>query len=172
MRCPVRGNTIFSHSYIIDRMTYYHSQIRHSVVSCITHWGRMMHIWVSKVTTIGSDNGLSPDRSQTIIWTNTGILLIGPLGTNLNESANWRQFCLGLKVVSLVPRQSRDCSNVIDTTFDNLVKHAMYIHYELILWPNHNKAKQNMSIFDSKRITLSASLISQALLRGWHTLIV
>ena len=25
-----------------------------------THWGRMTHIFVSKLTTIGSDNGLSP----------------------------------------------------------------------------------------------------------------
>ena len=36
-------------------------------------------------TNIGSDNGLSPGRRQTIIWTNAGILLIGLLGTNLNE---------------------------------------------------------------------------------------
>ena len=31
---------------------------------------------------IGSDNGLSPARRHAIIWTNAGILLIGPLGTN------------------------------------------------------------------------------------------
>ena len=34
---------------------------------------------------IGSDNGLSPGRYHAIIWTNAGILLIGPLGTNFNE---------------------------------------------------------------------------------------
>ena len=34
---------------------------------------------------IGSDNGLSPVRHQAIIWTNAGILLIGPLGTNFGE---------------------------------------------------------------------------------------
>ena len=33
---------------------------------------------------IGSDNGLSPDQCQAIIWTNAGILLIGPLGTNFS----------------------------------------------------------------------------------------
>ena len=38
-----------------------------------------------KLTTIGSDNGLSPVRRQAIIQTNTGILLIGPLGTNFGE---------------------------------------------------------------------------------------
>ena len=42
-------------------------------------------IWVSKITIIGSDNGLSPGRRQAIIWTNAGILLIGPLGTNFSE---------------------------------------------------------------------------------------
>ena len=66
---------------------------------------------------IGSDNGLSPVRRQAIIWTNTGILLIGPLGTNFSEilseihtfsfkkmrlkmsSGKWRPFCLGLNVL-------------------------------------------------------------------------
>ena len=43
----------------------------------------LMH--VSKLTIIGSDNSLSPGRRQAIIWSNDGILLIGPLGTNFNE---------------------------------------------------------------------------------------
>ena len=34
---------------------------------------------------IGSDNGLSPVRHQTINWTNAGILSIEPLGTNVSE---------------------------------------------------------------------------------------
>ena len=54
----------------------------------LTHWGRVTHICVSKLTIIVSDNGLSPDRSQAIIWTNAGILLIGPLGTNFSEILN------------------------------------------------------------------------------------
>ena len=75
---------------------------------------------VSNLTIIGSDNGLSPGRCQAIIWTNPGILLIGPLGTNFSEilieiqtfsfkkmhlkmSAKWRPFCLRLKVLSLFP---------------------------------------------------------------------
>ena len=37
------------------------------------------------LTIIGSDNGLSPGRHQAIIWTNAGIFLIGPLGTNYND---------------------------------------------------------------------------------------
>ena len=84
---------------------------------CLTHWGRVTHISVSNTTIIGSDNGLSPGRRQAIIWTNAGILLIGPLGTNFSEilakiitspfkkmylkvsSVKWRPFCLGLNVL-------------------------------------------------------------------------
>ena len=80
-----------------------------------------MHICVGKLTTIGSDNGLSPGRRQAIIWTNDGILLIGPLGTNFSEilieiliisfnkmrfkvsCAKWRPFCLGLNVLNEPP---------------------------------------------------------------------
>ena len=39
----------------------------------LTHWDRETHICVGKLTIIGSDNGLSPGRRQTIIWTNAGI---------------------------------------------------------------------------------------------------
>ena len=81
----------------------------------------MTHICVGKLTIIGSDNGLSPGRRQAIIWTNAGILLIWPLGTNFNEifignsnifiqenalemlSAKWRPFCLGLNVLKHLP---------------------------------------------------------------------
>ena len=45
----------------------------------------MTYICVSKLPTIGSDNGLSPGRRQAIIWTNAGILLIGPLWTDSSE---------------------------------------------------------------------------------------
>ena len=51
----------------------------------LTHWGWVSHICVSKLTIIGSDNGLSPGRRKAIIWTNAGILLIRPLGTNFSE---------------------------------------------------------------------------------------
>ena len=51
----------------------------------LTHWGRVTHICVGKLAIIASDNGLSPERRQAIIWTNARILLIGPLGTNFSE---------------------------------------------------------------------------------------
>ena len=44
----------------------------------------MWHICAS----IGSDNGLSPIRRQAIIWTNAGLLSIGPLGTIFGEKNN------------------------------------------------------------------------------------
>ena len=84
----------------------------------LTHWDRVTHIYVSKLTTIGSDNGLSPARRQAIIWTNAGLLLIGPLGTNFRQisiriqtflfkkkhlkmsSGKWRPCCLGLNVLT------------------------------------------------------------------------
>ena len=51
----------------------------------IIHWGRVTHICVIKLTSIGSDNGLSPGQCRAIIWTNVGTLLIEPLGANFNE---------------------------------------------------------------------------------------
>ena len=83
----------------------------------LTHWGRVTHICVGKLSIIGSDNGLSPSRRQAIIWTNAGILLIGTLATNFSEisieiytfsfkkmhlnmsSGKWRPCCVGLNVL-------------------------------------------------------------------------
>ena len=56
-----------------------------NISTLLTHWGRVTHICVSDLTSIGSDNGLSPGRRQAIIRTNGGILLIRPLGTNFSE---------------------------------------------------------------------------------------
>ena len=86
----------------------------------ITRWGRVTHICVSKLTTIGSDNGLSPGRRPAIIWPNAGILFTGTLGTNFNKilieiyifsfkkmhfklsSGNWWPFCLGLIALTIL----------------------------------------------------------------------
>ena len=46
----------------------------------------LRHICVNKLAVIGSDNGLSPGRRQTVIWTNAGILLFVTLGTNFTET--------------------------------------------------------------------------------------
>ena len=44
-------------------------------------------MFVSELTIIGSHNGLPPGRRQAIIWTNSGILLIGLLGINFSETS-------------------------------------------------------------------------------------
>ena len=85
----------------------------------LTHWSRVTHICVSKLTIFGSDNGLTPGRRQAIIWTNDGILLIGRLRRNFNEilieiqtfalkkihlnvsSSKCYPFCLSLNVLSI-----------------------------------------------------------------------
>ena len=85
----------------------------------------MAHICVGKLTIIGSDNGLSPERRQAIIWTNAGILLIGLLGTNFSEflieiqtfswkkirlkmsSAKYCSFRLGLNVLKSFLEEER-----------------------------------------------------------------
>ena len=64
-----------------------------------------------------SDNGLSPGLHQVIIWTNAGILFMGPLGSNFSGiltqthvfsfqnmhmkmlSVKWQLFCLSLNVL-------------------------------------------------------------------------
>ena len=51
----------------------------------LTYWGRVTHTCASKLTIIGSDNGLSPGQHQAIIWANAGVLLIGTLRTNFSE---------------------------------------------------------------------------------------
>ena len=91
----------------------YRKSVRHLK---LTHWGRVTHICVGNLTIIGSDNGLSPGWRQAIIWTNAGLLLIGPLKTYFSEirfqiqqnrfenvSGTWRPSCLGLNVLMPTP---------------------------------------------------------------------
>ena len=118
-RTPNRWKNVNLKVHVYDKTV-------HTELSCdlqrgvchLTHWGRVPHICVSEIIIIGSDNGLSPGRRQAIIWTNAGILLIWPLGTNFREilieidifsckkmhfklsSGKWRPFCLGLNVLT------------------------------------------------------------------------
>ena len=106
----------------IDVLSRFKMQLSHQAKGydiALTHWGRVTHICVGKLTIIGSDNGLSPGRRQAIIWTNAGILLIRPLGIklqwNFNRNSNifiqenalenvvcqMASICLGLNVLTL-----------------------------------------------------------------------
>ena len=95
---------------------YHWYEVKHNMTN-LTHWGRVTHICVGKLIIIGSDNGLSPDRRQAILWTNARLLSMGPLRTYFNEnlikiqqfslkkmhvkmsSAKWRPSGLGLNVL-------------------------------------------------------------------------
>ena len=104
----------------------------------------MTHICVSKLNSIGSDNGLSPGQRQAIIWTNTEVLLIRPLGTNFSEiftkiytfsfkkvhckmlSGKWQPFCLGLNVLrihspSCLPTQSYEATPYMTHSSSSIV---------------------------------------------------
>ena len=117
----------------------------------LTHWGRVTHICVENLIIIGSDNGLLPGRRQAIIWTNTGLLLIGPLRTNFSEilikiltfffekmclklsSAKWYPFCLGLNVLG-------DCAIM------KLVHHAAWLHSDRPTWEMIWKKKYSLHL--------------------------
>ena len=118
----------------------------------LTHWGRVTHICVGNLTITGSNNGLSPGRRQAIIWTNAGIFLIRPLGTNSSEilieiltfsfkkmrlkgsSAKWRPFCLGLNVLSM--RIASGCWYICNVSFivQNYVIGAVLEFRLTVLW--------------------------------------
>ena len=124
-------------------------------LNILTHWGRVTHICVGKLSIIGSDNGLSPGRRQAIIWTNTGMLLIGPLGTNFSEiltfsfkkmrlkvsSAKSRPFCLGLNVLIIV---------------------ALWCHISTWIWVNTGSGKWLVARRhqDNTRTNIELSLVS------------
>ena len=110
----------------------------------LTHWGWVTHIYVCKLTIIGSDNGLSPDRRPDIIWTNAGILLIWTLGTNFSEilseihtfsfkkmhlklsSAKGRSFCISLNV--LVVERPQSCAKPSKYILQYQVTSSIYLY--------------------------------------------
>ena len=101
---------------------------------------------------IGSDNGLSPVRRQAIIWTNAGILLIGPLGTNFSEiligiqtfslkklhmktsSAKWRQFCLGLNELIVMTSWHGNSFRSISPLWGDSTGHRWLLSQKTGLW--------------------------------------
>ena len=113
------------------------------------------YICVHNLTIIGSDNGLSPGQRQVIIWTNAGMLFIGPLRTNFSEilshihissfqkihlkmsSGKWWPFCPSLHVL-----------------IHHFHKHIFTIHQSHINDPSAQpqmlKLKQNTQYFASE----------------------
>ena len=131
------------------------TQVSSVGVMTLTHWGRVTHICVSKLTIIVSGDGLSPGRHQAIIWTNAGILSIAPLRTNFSEilieidifsfkkihlkmsSGNWRPFCPGL---------------ICPTAFAQiLILHAIYSVSLLYCWRMYQNPLPDLSITVSSK---------------------
>ena len=153
----------------------------------LTHWGRVTHICVRKLTITGSDNGLSPGRRQAIIWTNVGILLIRILGTNFSEilseihafsfkkmhlkmsSAKWRPFSLGLNVLismKLATHTNYINSFVVKRKFcqnDN-ISVSLYPQYRSIqVWPRFSIKK----VTDTNYVTDGTSTSHRNPLAYW-----
>ena len=161
----------------------------------------MTHIFVDKLNIVGSDNGLSPGRHQAIIWTDVGIMLIGLLGTNFSEilskihtslfkkmhlkmsSAKWRQFCLGLNVLthihhgwftgteSILPFPHYTNEVIVTNTVDidrypTATKHKKQWKVCIFLWAQYIKGDHILIIFhlksteDFSRINCCDQLIS------------
>ena len=97
-----------------------------------------MHICVGKLTIIGSDNGLSPERRQAIIWTNAGILLIGPLGTNFSGILIEIQ-TLSLKRIRLKMSSAKCCSfrlglNVLNSVVASANGEGYVVYHCWLVW--------------------------------------
>ena len=145
-----------------EALNWYHIHKQHCLVYVwvFTHWGRVTHIFVGNITIIGSGNVLSPGRRQAIIWTNAGILLIGPIGTNFSEilikiitfsfkkmrwkvsSGKRRPSCLGLNVLmpfmasqftvnSLAPQR---CESNHTSVFFKFSFQNFYLNHILLKW--------------------------------------
>ena len=122
---PMAIFCLFSASPIVYLSICRHAVDYHIILDCVIAspdliWlctkGHLLTYW--GLVIFGSDNDLSPGRRQAIIWTDDGIFLIGPVGTNFSEilseihifsfkkklfkasSAKWRPFCLGLNMLT------------------------------------------------------------------------
>ena len=95
----------------------------------------MTHICVGKLTIIGSDNnGLLPGQRLAIIWTNAGLLSIGPLGTNFSKilinmlSGKWRPFYLSLNVLKPSTHSKISAKTRIPFQYENLLQLQDHIY--------------------------------------------
>ena len=89
------GNQLtWSQKIHISSFTFLSSNIKVIIfvlfyLHCLSHWGRVTHICISKLTIIVSDNGLSPNQRQAIIWANDGCNIVHwALGNELQWNLN------------------------------------------------------------------------------------
>ena len=137
----------------------------------LTHWGWVTHTCAGNLTIIVSDNGLSTGRRQAIIWTNAGISLIGPLGTNFSEmlikiqafsfkkmrlkvsSAKWRSFVSTL-MCWIFSQSSKDGKNGKPWTH-----HPIYCIQDY--WQNELKVTFTLNRTPGKHLYVQSFQISQ-----------
>ena len=116
-----------------------------------------MHICISELTRIDSDNGLLPDQHQATSWTNAGVLLIGPLATALSEicieihtfnfkkmylkmsSRKWRPFCLSLNMLI-------DWWYLCRSSIKYITRHTANTEYEYPSTPLSSSVPVNMAM--------------------------
>ena len=83
------GQTVSTDCVTPQDITIYYCEVSHGVCdNGLTRW--LVSPWCrvyasTNRISIGSDNGLSPNRCQAIIWTNAGLLSVGTLWTNFSE---------------------------------------------------------------------------------------
>ena len=129
----------------------------------LTYWGRVMHIYITKLTIIGSNNGLLPGWHQAIIWTNAGILFIRNLGINFNVklseihifsfkkmllkmlSMKRRPSCLGFNVSAYHMKEANTSLKLL-THFINFFQLKTHFRLMVITWIR-NCIKRQISNF-------------------------
>ena len=99
----------------------------------------MTYKFVSKLIITGSDNGLLPGQRQVIVWTNAGILLIGPLGNKLKWNPNqdsyifFKENALENVVWKMAAILSRPhCVNTVTTTLLSWWWYCEYYFHNLV----------------------------------------
>ena len=113
----VRPSDLYNGNPYSQNDVFILNRAQNSLNSLRPTWPSDTYLCIGNLTIIGSDNGLSPGWCQANIWTNAGILLIGPLGTHFSEIlieiytfsfkkmhfkqsfVKWQPFCLWLNVL-------------------------------------------------------------------------
>ena len=98
----------------------------------------MTRIYVSKGSITGSDNGLLLGRCQAIIWTNAGISIIEPLGTNFSEILIW---CVKMNKINAADDNHASINVYHDVWWQTLMTCILWIEeiFEVIVWYELNK---------------------------------
>ena len=139
---PIDQTTVFKMFNMISQESIVFQGLITPYSHRLIHWGLVMHICIGNLIIIGSDNGLVPTRWQ-------GILLTGPLGTNLSgilikirtfsfkkmhfklSSAKWQPFCLGLNV--LTHSFTEKCNNEAETFQVCGLRNTLFLYWTILL---------------------------------------